>query len=158
MEYNNKMKIICLIIFSEEKNKGLLCDALIEILPGVFISNFKLINGRYGKFLSPPDIYRGKKKRVKIVNLSKIMYKRIFHLVNDAYEKYLSNKEVDFRVIDKRNDDLSGFEDDSIDDEYFRWNKYKDTGHFEDYEDYKFWQDLADDIGSDPEVLKWNLD
>jgi DNA-binding cell septation regulator SpoVG len=160
MEPDNNIKLICLIIFSDEKSKGLLCDALIEIIPGFLVSDFKLINGKFGRFLSLPHIYnyKGKKKRVKVVTLSKKLNDKIFNLINDSYEKYLSNKEVDFKVIDKRNINFSGFKQNIIDDEDPQWDQYKNTGYFDNYDDFKTWQHLADIIGVDPHTLKWNLD
>jgi len=91
------MKIITFIIPSNKSN--MLCDCMVEIIPGLVITGISLYEGKYGRFIKGPSIKLENGKHKDLVKFEGKLKEDLFTLINEAYLRIKRGDEVNFKVL-----------------------------------------------------------
>ena len=94
------MKIITILI--PKKESKMLCDCMVEMMPGLVITGIGLFDGQYGRFIKGPAITLEGGKHKEFVKFEGDLKEELFNLVNDCYQHVLNGDEVNCKVLNYR--------------------------------------------------------
>lgn len=91
------MKIISMII--PEKSSNILCDCMIEIIPGLIVTGVSLYDGKYGRFIKGPSIKLENGKHKELIKFEGELKENIFNFINDIFSRVEAGEDVDFKIL-----------------------------------------------------------
>ena len=77
----------------------MLCDCMVEIIPGLVITGISLYDGKFGRFIKGPSIKLENGKHKDLVKFEGKLKEDLFTLINEAYLRVERGDEVDFKVL-----------------------------------------------------------
>ena len=77
----------------------ILCDCMVEIIPGLIVTSVSLFDGKYGRFIKGPSIKLENEKHKELVRFEGEIKENLFNFINNVFSKIESGEEVDFKII-----------------------------------------------------------